>query len=101
MERRDSFLLAFNEELDRALAQGRPTLCTECLARPFGNELAAFLPVFAREKIGFYVWGLCEGCGNYRMPWGWPDGCRAVCRCCSPGMCPTFSPEVPGSWTGA
>ncbi len=74
VERRDSFLLAFNEELDRALAQGRPTLCTECLARPFGNELAAFLPVFAREKIGFYVWGLCEGCGNYRMPWGWPDG---------------------------
>lgn len=74
VDRRDPFLLAFGEELDRALAQGRPTLCTECLARPFGNELQAFLPVFAREKIGFYVWGLCEGCGNYRMPWGWPDG---------------------------
>ncbi len=66
--------LTFEAEVEQALSMGRPTLCTECLGRTFGNELASFLPIFEKEKIGFYVWGLCEGSAQYRFPWGWPAG---------------------------
>jgi len=36
----------FLNELDWARAWGRPMLCTEWLARPFGNTIAAVLPFF-------------------------------------------------------
>ncbi len=66
--------LTFEAELQRAIDTGRPMVCTECLARTFGNELADFLPVFARHDIGFYVWGLCAGSAQYHFPWDWPVG---------------------------
>ena len=64
----------FSEELNDALLYGRPTLCTECMARTVGNELFDFLPIYQEHKIGFYVWGLCEASAGYRFPWGWPEG---------------------------
>ena len=64
----------FSQELEEALSMGRPVLCTECLARTVGNELFDFLPIYQKNKIGFYVWGLCEGSAGYRYPWGWPEG---------------------------
>lgn len=64
----------FEVELEEAISQGRPVLCTECLGRSFGNEFSNFLPAFEEHKIGFYVWGLCEGSAQYRYPWGWPAG---------------------------
>lgn len=66
--------LTFEEELARAISTGRPMLCSECLARTFGNELADFLPAFSRAHIGFYVWGLCAGSAQYHIPWDWPVG---------------------------
>lgn len=66
--------LTFEAELQRAIDTGRPMVCTECLARTFGNELQAFLPFFARHGIGFYVWGLCAGSAQYHFPWDWPVG---------------------------
>ena len=66
--------LNFDGETNRAKAQGRPVLCTECLARTFGNELADFLPIYNKEHIGFYIWGLCAGSAQYHFPWGWPEG---------------------------
>jgi len=64
----------FDEEIASALEWKRPVVCTECLARSYGNKLEAFLPVFARNHIGWYVWGLCAGSGQYHFPWGWPEG---------------------------
>ena len=64
----------FSEEVGEALSYGRPTLCTECMARTVGNELFDFLPIYQEKKIGFYVWGLCEASAGYRFPWGWPEG---------------------------
>lgn len=64
----------FDGEVARAKAPGRPMLCSECVARTFGNELADFLPAFSREHIGFYVWGLCAGSAQYHIPWDWPIG---------------------------
>jgi hypothetical protein len=65
----------FLTELDWARAWGRPMLCTEWLARPFGNTIEAILPFFERYHIGWYVWGLCAvGPAQYQFPWDWPMG---------------------------
>lgn len=66
--------LSFEDELTRATASGRPVLCTECVARTFGNELKAFLPYYSRMHIGFFVWGFCAGSAQYQIPWEWPVG---------------------------
>ena len=67
-------LAPFDEELQRAVDSGRPLLCTECLARTFGNTFEAFLPPFARHKVGWYIWGLCAGSAQHHFPWRWPVG---------------------------
>lgn len=65
----------FLNELDWARAWGRPMLCTEWLARPFGNTIAAILPFFERYHIGWFVWGLCAGGpAQFQFPWAWPVG---------------------------
>jgi hypothetical protein len=66
--------LTFQQEIDRMVEMGRPILCTEFLARPFGNELANVLPIYAEKHIGWYLWGLCAGAAQYQFPWGWPEG---------------------------
>jgi hypothetical protein len=67
-------LAPFDEELQRAVDSGRPLLCTECLARTFGNTFETFLPPFARHKVGWYIWGLCAGSAQHHFPWRWPVG---------------------------
>lgn len=65
----------FLNELDWARAWGRPMLCTEWLARPFGNSVSAILPFFERYHIGWFVWGLCAGGpAQCQFPWDWPIG---------------------------
>jgi hypothetical protein len=67
-------LLPFDVELKQAVDSGRPLLCTECLARTFGNTFEAFLPYFAQHKVGWYIWGLCAGTAQHHFPWRWPVG---------------------------
>ncbi len=65
----------FLTELEWARVWKRPMLCTECMARPFGNTLQAILPFFTRYHIGWYVWGLCAGGpAQFYFPWHWPIG---------------------------
>jgi hypothetical protein len=72
---RNSMGWDFLTELDWARAWGRPMLCTEWLARPFGNTIEAILPFYERYHIGWFVWGLCAvGPAQYQFPWGWPMG---------------------------
>jgi len=72
---RNSLGWDFLTELDWARAWGRPMLCTEWLARPFGNTIEAILPFFERYHVGWFVWGLCAvGPAQYQFPWGWPMG---------------------------
>lgn len=66
--------LAFLPELERALAQERPVLCTEWLARTEGNTFETVLPYYRKHHIHFYFWGLCAGSAQYHFPWGWPEG---------------------------
>jgi hypothetical protein len=64
----------FTKESEPAFSSGRPVLCTECMARPFGSTLATVLPAFNIGQVGFYVWGLVSGSTQTRFPWGWPVG---------------------------
>jgi hypothetical protein len=64
----------FAAVLEEATESGRPALCTECLARNYGNTLEKLLPAFRERGIGWYVWGLVAGATQTRFPWGWPAG---------------------------
>ena len=48
----------------------RPIICTEWLRRQVGNTFEAVLPIFAREQIGGYHWGLVAGRTQTYMHWG-------------------------------
>ena len=53
----------------RCKAYGRPVICTEWLHRPLGQTVAATLPVFAREQVGWYQWGLVAGRTQTYLDW--------------------------------
>lgn len=61
------------ERLEHVIGQlqalGRPLLCTEWMARPAGSGIEAQLPVFQRERIGCYQWGLVQGKTQTSIPW--------------------------------
>ena len=47
----------------------RPLLCTEYMARTEGSLFETHLPVFRREKIGCYSWGLVDGRSQTKFSW--------------------------------
>ena len=47
----------------------RPMICTECLAREVGSTFQSILPIFARDKLGWYNWGLVAGRTQTYMHW--------------------------------
>jgi hypothetical protein len=58
----------------RQVQLGRPILCTEWLARPFGSTLFTHLDYFQSEKIGAIHWGLVAGRSQTYYPWKSPEG---------------------------
>lgn len=50
---------------------GRPLFITEWLHRPFQNHVSDHLPLFQREKIACYHWGLVNGKSQTHEPWDW------------------------------
>ena len=57
------------EKIARLRKYGRPLLCTEWLNRPSGNTFANHLPLFKRENIGIYQWGLVAGKTQTYLSW--------------------------------
>jgi hypothetical protein len=55
---------------------GRPILCTEWLARPFGSTVFTHLEYFQNEKIGAIQWGLVTGRSQTCYPWKSPKDAR-------------------------
>lgn len=47
----------------------RPMLCTEWLARHAQSTVQDILPVFKRENVGAYNWGLVNGRTQTHLPW--------------------------------
>jgi len=60
-------------EVERSIADlrtyGRPVLCTEWLARTVGSTVDTVLPLFARERVGAYNWGLVRGRTQTNFSW--------------------------------
>lgn len=56
-------ILSIKERYDR------PMLCTEYMARPFGNTFEEILPLFKEHNIGAYNWGLVEGRSQTHCAW--------------------------------
>lgn len=62
-------------------AHGRPVWCTVSSARTRGSTFETHLPVFARDKVGAFNWGLVDGATQTK--YAWPD---------------TPSPDEPALW---
>jgi GH35 family endo-1,4-beta-xylanase len=61
-------------KIDLCRPYNRPILCTEWLVRGHDNRFETILPIFARERIGGYHWGLVAGRTQTYMPWGSKQG---------------------------
>ena len=48
---------------------GRPLLCTEYMARTAGCTFQTHLPIFARERVACWNWGLVDGKTQTRFAW--------------------------------
>jgi hypothetical protein len=48
---------------------GRPLLCTEYIARGHGSTFEVSLPIFKKEKVAAYCWGLVDGKSQTKYPW--------------------------------
>lgn len=48
---------------------GRPLMCTEFMARGNGSTFEEALPLFKKEKIAAYCWGLVDGKSQTKYPW--------------------------------
>jgi hypothetical protein len=61
------------EKLEREIRKlktyGRPVICTEWMARTTGSLVNTNLPVFARENVGCFNWGLVAGKTNTIYQW--------------------------------
>lgn len=47
----------------------RPMMCTEYMARPFGNTFQEILPLFQKYGVCAYNWGLVAGKTQTHCPW--------------------------------
>lgn len=55
--------------IGRLKRHGRPVVCTEYMARPLGSTFQSCLPVFRRERVGCYNWGLVNGKTQTHIAW--------------------------------
>jgi hypothetical protein len=55
--------------IDELKTYGRPLLCTEFMARGNGSTFETALPIFKKEKIAAYCWGLVDGKSQTKYPW--------------------------------
>jgi hypothetical protein len=55
--------------IERLRRHDRPILCTEYMARTLGSDVRSVLPLFKRERIGCYNWGLVNGKTQTHISW--------------------------------
>jgi hypothetical protein len=48
---------------------GRPLLCTEYMARGNNSKFEGILPIFRKDKVAAYNWGLVNGKSQTIYPW--------------------------------
>ena len=57
------------ETIDRLAKYERPLLCTEYMAREFGSTFEFSLPIFKKNNIGCFNWGLVAGKSQTHFGW--------------------------------
>lgn len=62
---------ALERQIQELKSHGRPVLCTEWLARGNVSRFETNLPVFRRERVGCYNWGLVSG--KTQTIYSWQD----------------------------
>ena len=76
-------MLTFHEYADadylkqtiaRLREAGRPVLCTEWMSRTLGSRFETHLPLFKKEDVGCFFWGLVSGRTQTHFPWGSVEG---------------------------
>jgi hypothetical protein len=55
--------------IDELKSYGRPLLCTEFMARGNGSTFAGALPLFKKDHVAAYCWGLVDGKSQTKYPW--------------------------------
>jgi len=60
-------------QIQKLKALGRPLICTEYMRRS-ASRFQTHLPIFQREKVGCYNWGLVNGKTQTIFPWGSKKG---------------------------
>jgi len=65
---------SLERQIRKLKAHGRPVVCTEWLRRTGGSEVATHLPLFQRERVGCFNWGLVSGRTQTIYPWGSKEG---------------------------
>jgi len=59
--------------IERLRRHGRPIICTEYMARTRGSDFRTALPIFKRERVGCYNWGLVNGRTQTHIAWTGED----------------------------
>jgi len=62
------------ELLNRYQAYGRPMLVTEWMHRPNGSTIRTHLPLFHRDKVGAWQWGMIVGKTQTNLSWKTMNG---------------------------
>lgn len=65
---------SLTSQIRKLKALGRPVICTEYLSRGRGSRFQTHLPIFKRERVGCYNWGLVSGKTQTIYPWGSKKG---------------------------
>lgn len=64
---------SLSDQIANLKEHGRPIICTEWLRREHSN-VASHLPIFKKERVGCYNWGLVSGKTQTIYPWGSKKG---------------------------
>jgi hypothetical protein len=63
-----------NDTIQQMKSHGRPSVCSEYMARPIGSLFETHIPLFYDEDVGCINWGLVAGKTNTIYPWNSPEG---------------------------
>ena len=67
-------IASLTQQIQELKALGRRVICTEYMARTRDSRFKTHLPIFKRESVGCYNWGLVRGKTQTIYPWGSKPG---------------------------
>ena len=60
---------SLERRIDELRRHGRPLWCTEYMARTLGSTFQGHMPIFRREKVACFNWGLADGKTQTKFAW--------------------------------